>query len=97
MLVPQPSTPAHEAPPPGSAVVVQVLADGTLRINQEPVSWDRLGALIEEVFKLRAVRVAFIRGDAPVEFGVVAKVIDALHTSGIASVGLLTPDLEKGL
>jgi len=26
---------------------------------------------------------------------VVAKVIDALHTSGIASVGLLTPDLEK--
>jgi biopolymer transport protein TolR len=96
-LVPQPSTPAHGAPPPGSVVVVQVLADGTLRINQEPVSWDRLGVRIEEVFKLRAVRVAFIRGDAPVEFGVVAKVIDALHTSGIASVGLLTPDLEKGL
>ena len=95
--VPQPSTPAHGAPPPDSVVVVQVLADGTLRMNQEPVSWDRLGARIEEVFKLRAVRVAFIRGDAPVEFGVVAKVIDALHTSGIASVGLLTPDLEKGL
>jgi len=28
---------------------------------------------------------------------VVAKVIDVMHTSGIASVGLLTPDLEKGL
>jgi len=95
--VPQPSTEKVVAPPPGSVVVVQVLADGTLRMNQEPVSWDRLGARIEEVFKLRAVRVAFIRGDAPVEFGVVAKVIDALHTSGIASVGLLTPDLEKGL
>jgi biopolymer transport protein TolR len=95
--VPQPSTEKVVAAPPGSVVVVQVLADGTLRMNQEPVSWDRLGARIEEVFKLRAVRVAFIRGDAPVEFGVVAKVIDALHTSGIASVGLLTPDLEKGL
>jgi biopolymer transport protein TolR len=94
--VPQPSTEKVVAPPP-DLVVVQVLADGTLRMNQEPVSWDRLGARIEEVFKLRAVRVAFIRGDAPVEFGVVAKVIDALHTSGIASVGLLTPDLEKGL
>jgi biopolymer transport protein ExbD len=78
-------------------VVIQVLADGTLRINQEPVSWDRLGSRIEEVFKLRATRVAFIRGDGPVEFGVVAKVIDVMHTSGIASVGLLTPDLEKGL
>ena len=95
--VPRPPMENVVSPPPGSVVVVQVLADGTLRMNQEPVSWDRLGARIEEVFKLRAVRVAFIRGDAPVEFGVVAKVIDALHTSGIASVGLLTPDLEKGL
>jgi len=78
-------------------VVIQVLADGTLRINQEPVSWERLGNRIEEVFKLRATRVAFIRGDGAVEFGVAAKVIDVMHTSGIASVGLLTPDLEKGL
>jgi len=95
--VPQPSTRPEEGPPPGLVVVVQVLEDGTLRINQEPVSWDRLGARIEEVFKTRATRVAFIRGDGPVEFGVVAKVIDVMHTSGIASVGLLTPGLEKGL
>jgi biopolymer transport protein ExbD/biopolymer transport protein TolR len=78
-------------------VVVQVLADGTLRINQEPVAFDALGPRLEEVFKLRASRTAFIRGDKPVEFGVVANVIDVMHTSGIASVGLLTPDLDKGL
>ena len=77
-------------------VVIQVLADGTLNINQEPVTWDRLGSRIEEIFKLRATRVAFIRGDQPVEFGVVARVIDVMRSSGIASVGLLTPDLEKG-
>jgi biopolymer transport protein TolR len=95
--LPQPSTYPPDSPPPDGIVVVQVLADGTLRINQEPVSWDRLGARIVEVFKLRATRIAFIRGDGPVEFGVVAKVIDVMHTSGIASVGLLTPGLEKGL
>jgi biopolymer transport protein ExbD/biopolymer transport protein TolR len=94
--LPQPSVQPPGTPPP-DVVVVQVLADGTLRINQEPVSWDRLAARIEEVFKPRATRVAFIRGDGPVEFGVVAKVIDVMHASGIASVGLLTPDLEKGL
>ena len=94
--LPQPSTQPPDSAPLG-VVVVQVLADGSLRINQEPVSWDRLGARIEEVFKLRATRIAFIRGDGPVEFGVVAKVIDVMHTSGIASVGLLTPDLDKGL
>src|SRR6267378_6234480 len=95
-LVPQPSTEKVLGPPP-DVVVIQVLADGTLRINQEPVSWERLGKRIEEVFKLRATRVAFVRGDGTVEFGVVAKVIDVMHTSGIASVGLLTPDLDKGL
>jgi biopolymer transport protein TolR len=94
-LIPQQSTQPPDSPPP-DVVVVQVLADGTLRINQEPVTWDRLGSRIEEIFKLRATRVAFIRGDRPVEFGVVAKVIDVLRSSGIASVGLLTPDLEKG-
>ena len=95
-LIPQPST-SHETTPRPEVVVVQVLGDGSLRINQEPVNWDRLSSRLEEVFKLRASRVAFIRGDGPVEFGVVANVIDAMHTAGIASVGLLTRDLEKGL
>jgi biopolymer transport protein ExbD len=94
-LIPQQSRKEVLPPPPEEAVVIQVLADGTLRINQEPVTWERLGSRIAEVFKPRLTRVAFIRGDGPVEFGVVAKVIDVMHTSGIASVGLLTPDLEK--
>src|SRR5260370_35003657 len=95
-LVPQPSTEKVLGPPP-DVVVIQVLADGTLRINQEPVSWERLGGRIEEVFKLRATRVAFIRGDGPVEFGVVAKVVDVMPPSGIAAVGPLTPGLSHGL
>jgi biopolymer transport protein TolR len=95
-LVPQPSTEKVLGPPP-DVVVIQVQADGALRINQEPVSFEKLGSRIEEIFKARATRVAFIRGDGPVEFGVVAKVIDVMHTSGVASVGLLTTDLVKGI
>jgi biopolymer transport protein TolR len=96
-LIPQPSPETVVAPPPEYLIVVQVHADGTLRINQEPVAWEALDGRLQEVFKQRASRIAFIRGDGPVEFGVVAKVIDVMHTSGIASVGLLTPDLDKGL
>jgi biopolymer transport protein TolR len=94
--LPQPSTQTDPAPPP-DVVVVQVLEDGTLRINQQPVTWDNLGTRLGEVFKSRASRTAFIRGDGPVEFGVVARVIDVMHSSGVVTVGLLTPDLEKGL
>ena len=95
--IPQPSAQPVEEIQKDYVVVVQVRADGTLRINQESVAWDALSSRLEEVFKQRASRIAFIRGDGPVEFGVVAKVIDVMHTSGIASVGLLTPDLDKGL
>ena len=97
VALPRPATEQESGFRPEEVVVVEVLVDGTLRINQEPVAWERLSTRLRDVFKLRAGRVAFIRGDAPVEFGVVAKVIDIMHTLGIASVGLLTPDLGKGL
>lgn len=96
-LIPQPSPQSEIDIIPPDVVVVQVLGDGTLRINQEPVEFQDLESRLGEIFKMRAGRVAFIRGEMTVEFSVVAKVIDVMHTAGIASVGLLTPDLEKGL
>lgn len=81
-------------------IVVQVLSNGNLRINQdagswqEPVSWNEFSGRMEAIFKERAKKVAFIRGEAPVEFALVARVVDVLHGSGI-SVGLLTPGLEQ--
>jgi biopolymer transport protein ExbD len=96
-LVPRQATSKDQVIRPEEVVVVQVRADGTLRSNQEPLAWEALGGRLQEVFKMRASRTAFIRCDGPVEFGVVAKVIDVMHTSGIASVGLLTPDLDTGL
>jgi biopolymer transport protein TolR len=77
-------------------VVVQVLQDGSLRINQERVEWQALRERLEQVFKTRADRTAFIRGDDVVEFEVVARVIDVMHTAGITAVGLMAPQLESG-
>ncbi len=79
---------------PVDIIVVQVLSGGDLRINQQPVAWDHLADRMAAIYKERARKVAFIRGEAPVEFALVARVIDVLHGSGI-SVGLLTPGLEQ--
>ena len=92
--IPQQSTTDVVGPPP-DVVVVQVLADGSLRINQEPVAWDALEGRLKQVFHLSARPTAFVRGDAPVEFAVVARVIDSMRGAGIVTVGLLTPELEK--
>jgi len=78
-------------------IVVQVLADGSLRVNQDPVTWENLESRLTEVFKVRADRTAFIWGDQSVEFAVVARVVDAMHGAGIGPVGLLTQKLGNGL
>ena len=92
--------PSRAAAPPAApepeVVVVQVLADGSLSINQQSVEWDALRDRLDEVFKVRANRTAFIRGDAAVEFQLIARVIDVMHGAGISSVGLMTPQLEGG-
>jgi biopolymer transport protein TolR len=80
--------------PPG-VIVVQVFGDGTLRINQDSVQWQDLQGRLEQIFKMRASRVAFVRGDSVLEFGVVARAIDVMRGSGITTVGLMTPELEN--
>ena len=74
-------------------VVVQVFADGSLHVNQEPVKWENLETRLREVCKLRADRTAFVWGDGSVEFAVVARVIDVMRAAGIAPIGLLTQQL----
>ena len=77
-------------------VVVQVLADGTLSINQGPVSSEALAQRLGEIVKYRADRTVFVRGDSTVEFSRIASVIDAINAAGLAPVGLLTQELESG-
>jgi biopolymer transport protein TolR len=92
--LPQPASP-HQADPQPAPIVIQVRADGSLRINQEYVAWDGLRARLEQILGSRANRTAFVRGDGALEFQVVAKVIDTMRAAGVTSVGLMTPGLEK--
>jgi len=92
--VPQQSPDPQPRPSP-EVVIVQVLANGTLKLNQQTVSGMGLRERLQEIFRFRAERVAFVRGENPVEFQVVAQVIDDMRAAGISSVGLLTPELEQ--
>jgi biopolymer transport protein TolR len=77
-------------------VVVQVLKDGKVKINNEDSSWTGLGPRIEQIFKDRAEKIAFVKGDNDVLFADVAHAIDIMRTSGIDKVGLITAKLEAG-
>ena len=92
--LPQQASQSEPVAPP-EPIVVQVAADGTVRINSEEVKLDELRGRLEKIFALRANRVAFLQGDRSLEFQAVAQVLDLMHVAGVSPVGLLSSELEK--
>ncbi len=75
-------------------VVVQVGGNGKLKINNENCDFAQLGSRIAEIFKDRAEKVAFVKGDNDVLFMDIARTIDILRGSGIDKVGLITDQIK---
>jgi biopolymer transport protein ExbD len=95
-LVPQPApTDIASQPNPEAVVVVQVLADGNVKINGEDSTWGTLGSRLTDIFKTRAEKVAFVKGDDTVRFSDVARAIGIMKASGIDSVGLITAKMDR--
>jgi biopolymer transport protein ExbD len=96
-LVPQPPNPNQpQSQSDQRTVVIVINRDKTMMINQEVTDDQRLGPRLEEIFKTRAERVVFVKGDPDLEYQYVAKAIDIAHGAGIDKVGLMTPQMEAG-
>jgi len=97
-LVPQPSPKDQQVNQEqlNKTVVVQVAIGGRLKINNENANWETLGPRMETIFKDRAEKVAFVKGDNDVLFMDVARAIDIMKEAGIDKVGLITAKLEAG-
>ena len=87
-LVPQPP-PKDQQPSDQRTVVISVLEDHTFLINADPTPEAQLGTRLTEIFRTRAERVVFVKGDPTIEFGWVAKAIDIAHGANIDRVGLM--------
>jgi len=96
-LVPQPAPPNQ---PQNDAdqrlVVVSINKDKSILINNEASDENKLGPRLEEIFKTRAERLIFVKGDNDLDFQDVAKIIDIAKGVGIDKVGLMTPEMEAG-
>ena len=102
-LVPQPPPKDQKQPPPDTnrTIVVQVIDRGPgqtpgLKINQDDTTWDGLQSRLTDIFKTRAEKVMFVKGDDNIPFADVANVIDIAHASGVDKVGLITAKIEAG-
>ncbi len=101
-LVPQPPPPnAPKNQDTSRTIVVQLIDRGpgqapAVKINQEDATWDTLQGRLTDIFKTRAEKVMFVKGDNNIPFADVANVIDIAHSAGVDKVGLITAKIEAG-
>lgn len=97
-LAPQPPPPNAPPPDPNQdrTVVIIIEKDRSMKLNAETITADRLGPRLEEIFKTRAERVVFVKGDPDLDFAAVATAIDIAKGAGIDKIGLMTPKIEAG-
>jgi biopolymer transport protein TolR len=95
-LAPQP--PDKKQPPPDQdrTVVIVIDKDKRMHLNNEDTDDEKLGPRLEQIFKTRAERVVFVKGDPDLEYETVAKAIDIAKGAAIDKIGLMTPKIEAG-
>jgi biopolymer transport protein TolR len=96
--IPQPAK-DQKSEAESSAVVIEVVwtakdAPPEVKINHGDVRWEDLELRLAQIYLKRGEKVAFVRGDADVDFLYIADVIDRAHRAGVQRVGLLTQGRE---
>ncbi len=96
-LAPEPPDKKNQPPPDQDRTVVIIIdKDKKMHINNEDTDMDKLGPRLEQIFKTRAERVVFVKGDPDLEYQTVARAIDIAKGAQMDKVGLMTPKVESG-
>jgi biopolymer transport protein TolR len=90
--IPQPNPTNTPAVPQPRTVVIQVVWTAkdqapVVKINEQDTRWEDLETELTRIYLSRVEKVAFVRGDADVDFQYVADVIDRAHHAGVQRVG----------
>jgi biopolymer transport protein TolR len=100
--VPQPAPKVEPKDVKPDSIIVDMDLDHTIRLNTQPITLDKLESTLTEVFRRRAVKNMFIRGDSSLAYGDVFVIMDIARRSGVGDIALLekktqntSPDAPK--
>ena len=88
-LIPQPPKDQQKTEADDRTVVVTINKDHSMLLNTDPIAENALQKRLEDVFRTRAERIMFVKGDPDIEYRWVAEVIDIAHGAGVDKVGLM--------
>jgi biopolymer transport protein TolR len=75
-------------------IVLEVLPGGQFAINKEPVTKERLGARLKEIYDPRPEKIIFVKGDPKVTYQDVILAMDLSRGAGVKVIGI--PPKEAG-
>lgn len=87
--VPQPAPKTQPKDVKPDSIIVEMDLDHTVRLNNQPITLDKLESTLTEVFARRAVKNLFIRGDSALPYGDVFVLLDIAKRSGVGDIALL--------
>jgi biopolymer transport protein TolR len=99
-IIPQPPKNKTEDTPNDRTIVVQIQANGkgepSYLINETPFAKSALESQLATIFAARQEKVMFVKGDADLDYGKIAEVIDMGHQAEVDNIGLITPRIAAG-
>lgn len=93
--VPQPAPKIEPKDVKPDAIIVDMDLDHTVRLNEQPMSLKELESTLTEIFRRRAVKNMFIRGDSSLPYGDVFVLLDIAKRSGVGDIALLQKKKDK--
>jgi len=76
-----------QQPPSSNQIVLEILADGSYRINGQPVPRGQLDAQIHAIYDNRPAKLIFIKGDGNRTYQDVITAMDIIRGAGVQVIG----------
>jgi biopolymer transport protein ExbD len=93
--VPQPAPPNQPKDVKPDTIIVEMDLDHTIRLNNQPITIDKLESTLSNIYSHRANKNMFIRGDSSLPYGDMFVLLDIAKRSGVSDIALLDRAGEK--
>jgi len=87
--LPQPAPQNQPKDVKPDTIIVDMDLDRTIKLNEQPITLDKLESTLTTVFSRRAVKNMFVRGDTALPYGDVFILLDIAKRSGAVDIALL--------
>lgn len=94
LQLPDPTPSVSTANVASDQIVLEVLADGSYAVNREPLTKERLGERLREIYDPRPEKIIFVKGDPSVIYQDVIYAMDVARGAGVKVIGIPPKDTK---